>query len=143
MSNNKKAEIDVGSGIAEYISLEQAKSIVSETAKLGLVHLTLNPPNKTDQFPSAICSCCPCCCHALQGLQLMNKKGLIKPSEFISTFDIEACSKCGICADRCQFGARVLDTDNNIILPKTEYGYAVGSLIRIHEIHGCIAGPQF
>jgi ferredoxin len=115
ISLNEKAEIDVSNGYAEYISREEAMSIVSETAKLGLVHLSLNTPNNTDQFPSAICSCCPCCCHALQGLQLMNMKGLIKPSEFVSTFNSEICSKCGNCADKCQFGARELVTDNNII----------------------------
>jgi ferredoxin len=115
ISLNIKAEIDVRNGYAKYISREQAMSIVTETTKLGLVHLTLNPPNKTDQFPSAICSCCPCCCHALQGLKLMNMKGLVKPSELVSTLDIEICNQCGICVERCQFGARVLNSDNNII----------------------------
>jgi len=118
ISLNEKADIDVRSGYAKYITQEEAKSIVFETAILGLVHLTLNPPNETDQFPSAICSCCPCCCHALQGLQLMNMKGLIKPSEFVSTFNIETCSKCGICADKCQFGARELDVDKDLIFRK-------------------------
>ena len=115
LSLNEKAEIDVESGQAKYISLEEAKSIVSETAKLGLVHLTMNPPDKTDQFPSSICSCCSCCCHALQGLQLMNMEGLVEPSEFVATFDQEKCTQCGICVDRCQFGARVLNDENNFI----------------------------
>jgi ferredoxin len=115
ISLNKTAEILVKSGIAKFITREQAISIAFETAKLGLVHLALHPLNKSEQFPSEICSCCPCCCHALQGLKLMNMKGLIKPSEFVSTLDIETCKKCGTCADRCQFGARVLDLDNNIV----------------------------
>jgi len=112
---NKRAENFVNNGQAKWITQEQAKSIVTETHKQGLVHLAMHQWNKTDQFPSEICSCCPCCCQALQGLQLMNMKELVKPSEFVATIDLETCNQCGICVDRCHFGARILDSNKNIV----------------------------
>ncbi|MFX1453689.1 MAG: ATP-binding protein [Promethearchaeota archaeon] len=112
---NKRAENFVNEGTARWITQEQAKMIVSETHKKGLVHLAMHQSNITDQLPSEICSCCSCCCQALQGLKLMNMKGLVKPSEFIAGFDQETCNQCGICVERCHFGAKIFDSDKNII----------------------------
>jgi heterodisulfide reductase subunit A-like polyferredoxin len=114
---NKRAEtfVENGERRAKFITQEQAKTIVSETHKKGLVHLALHQSNETDRFPSEICSCCSCCCQALQGLQVMNMKGVVEPSEFVATFDFETCNQCGICVDRCQFGARIFDSKKKII----------------------------
>ncbi|MFX1377210.1 MAG: 4Fe-4S binding protein [Promethearchaeota archaeon] len=112
---NERADLFVKSGRAEFITQTQALSIVSKTHKLGLVKLSMYQSNTNEQFPSEICSCCSCCCKALQGLKLMNMQGLVEPSEFVASFDENTCNKCGVCVDRCQFGARVLDTDNDIV----------------------------
>ncbi len=112
---NKRAEIFVKSGRAKYITIKEAMAIVSETHERGLVHLAMHQSNNTDQFPLEICSCCSCCCQALQGLKLMNMKGLVKKSEFVATFNQKSCKQCGVCVDRCHFGARVLDSNNNIV----------------------------
>ncbi len=115
---NERADLFVKSGGAEIITQKKALSIVSETHKLGLVKLSIYQLNNNENYPSEICNCCSCCCKALQGLKLMNMKGLVEPSEFVATFDEDSCIQCGICVDRCQFGARILDTDNNIIFKK-------------------------
>ncbi|MFX1297259.1 MAG: 4Fe-4S binding protein [Promethearchaeota archaeon] len=112
---NSRAETLVKNGRAKYITPEQAKLIVSETHKLGLVHLAMYQLSTSNQFPSEICSCCPCCCQALQGLQRLNMRGLVEPSEYVSTFDSELCIQCGICTERCHFGARMLDAHDEII----------------------------
>jgi len=112
---NERAETRVTNGQANYITPERAKLIVSETHKLGLVHLTLYQLSIPNQFPSEICSCCPCCCQALQGLLRLNMKGLVEPSEYVSTFDTETCTQCGTCIERCHFGARMLGSDDEII----------------------------
>ncbi|MGB5909876.1 MAG: 4Fe-4S binding protein [Promethearchaeia archaeon] len=112
---NNRAETFVKNERAKYITTKQAKLILSETHKQGLVHLAMYQSSTSNQFPSEICSCCPCCCQALQGLQRLNMKGLVEPSEYVSTFDSEACVQCGICTERCHFGARMLDAHDDII----------------------------
>jgi hypothetical protein len=84
---NERAETRVENERAKYITQEEAKTIVSETHKKGLVYMALHPSNEIDRFPSEICSCCSCCCQALQGLKVMNLKGVVDPSEFVTTFD--------------------------------------------------------
>ncbi|MFX0027340.1 MAG: ATP-binding protein [Candidatus Hermodarchaeota archaeon] len=112
---NNRAETQVKNGQANYVTSEQAKLTVSETHKVGLVHLALYQLNIPNQFPSEICSCCPCCCQALQGLQRLNMKGLVDPSEYVSTSDSETCTQCGVCIERCHFGARVSDANGKLI----------------------------
>ncbi|MFW9821657.1 MAG: ATP-binding protein [Candidatus Thorarchaeota archaeon] len=111
---NTRAEGLVETDQAKYISKDQAETIISETHKKGLVHMAMYQRNNPNQFPSEICSCCPCCCQALQGLQRLNMIGLVEPSEFVATYNSELCTLCGICIDRCHFGARLLDSDEEI-----------------------------
>jgi len=115
---NDRAESLVKDDRAKYISPEKAKSIISETHKKGLVHLAMYQKNNSSQFPSEICSCCLCCCQALQGLTQLNMKGLVEPSKFLTTYDSAMCTQCGICIDRCYFGARLLDFNEKIIFKK-------------------------
>ena len=112
---NERADLFVKEEKAEFITQKQAISLVSETHKLGLVKLSMYQSENNKQFPSEICSCCSCCCKALQGLIFMNMTGLVEPSEFVASFNEDSCNKCGICVDRCQFGARVLENDNDIV----------------------------
>ncbi|MFX0124083.1 MAG: ATP-binding protein [Candidatus Hodarchaeota archaeon] len=115
LSLGKNAIKSVSDGTAEFISKNEAKNIVIETHEKGLVHLALHRPDDDEKNIQAICSCCSCCCHALQGLLLMNMKGLVKSSEFIAIQDQEICIDCGECVDRCQFDARILDNKDRMI----------------------------
>ena len=112
---NERAETRVENERAKFITKEEAKTIVSETHEKGLVHMALHPSNEIVQFPSEICSCCSCCCQALQGLLVMNINGVVEPSEFVTTFDLDKCNQCCKCVERCQFGARTIDSENKII----------------------------
>jgi Pyruvate/2-oxoacid:ferredoxin oxidoreductase delta subunit len=101
------AEKVVQNGRAKWLAKAEAKEIVRQTHDNGLVHLALTPPKAPEnQPPSVLCSCCPCCCHALQGLLLLNARSVVEPSEFVATHDSENCSLCGTCIDRCLFKAR-------------------------------------
>ena len=102
---NQRADNLVNEGRAKWISREQARDIVLEMHKQGLVHLAMYQLNTDNQTPSEICSCCSCCCQALQGLQRMNMKGLVQSSDFVAVNDADRCTQCGICVDRCHFGA--------------------------------------
>jgi ferredoxin len=122
---NTRAEMQVNEGQAKYVTLEQARLTVSETHKEGLVHLAMYQLGTPDHSPSEICSCCPCCCQVLQGLQRLNLKGLVEPSEFVATFDSETCTQCHICIERCHFGARMLDSSEKIVF-KQELCFGCG-----------------
>ena len=105
---------------ARRISLDEMLLKLKQANEHGLVHLTLYNP---DHHPYAICSCCRCCCHDLQLLIKFNRKDLIAKSEYIAIWDSESCSHCGICVDRCVFGARFMK------LNKVEYN--------LHKCYGC------
>ena len=108
LSLNGNAAKNVSNGTAEFISKTEAEKIILETHQKGLVHLALYRPEEDEKNIQAICGCCSCCCHALQGLLLMNMGGLVKPSKYISQHDLTKCINCGECTSNCHFMARTL-----------------------------------
>lgn len=103
---NDYAEKFVSKGLARHLPLEEAREILKKADESGLVHLTLYRP---DQYVYAVCSCCSCCCHDLQLLLKHGRDYLVARSEYIARTDSEACTHCGVCVDRCVFGARLAD----------------------------------
>jgi Pyruvate/2-oxoacid:ferredoxin oxidoreductase delta subunit len=87
------------------ISRSQALEIMRRTNEAGLVHMTITTIGK--KKPSAICSCCSCCCHSLSA---MIRFGIpdshVVSSEYVASNNPETCSNCGTCVKRCQFHAR-------------------------------------
>ena len=98
------ADQAVGDCAARYVSLEEAMCILRQANEHGLVHLTIYKPEHTVY---AVCSCCSCCCHDLQFLRIYGRSDLIAHSEYIAQTDVEACTQCGACVQRCVFGARL------------------------------------
>lgn len=51
----------------------------------------------------AICNCCSCCCRAMAA----NRHGLnmLCSSGYLAEVDADKCTKCGTCAQKCQFKA--------------------------------------
>ena len=122
---DKSASKSVNEGTAEFIFKAEAEEIILETHQKGLVHLALHRPAEDEKNIQAICSCCSCCCHALQGLLLMNMKGLVKPSKYISTHDPRKCINCGECTSKCQFNARTL-SEGDIMTFNPNYCFGCG-----------------
>ncbi|MHA2365891.1 MAG: ATP-binding protein [Candidatus Hodarchaeales archaeon] len=114
------AEKTLGEGRSKLITKEKAEKIIKLTHDKGLVHLTLFHPYDEKKTPQVVCSCCSCCCHALQGLKIMNMNDLIEPSELVAFHDPNYCIHCGICTDRCQFEARTLSDDNQLIFDQNK-----------------------
>ncbi len=82
---------------AREVSLEEASSILQGAEEAGLVHLTTN----FQKGITAVCNCCPCCCHVLKGyLQLKNPNSFVK-SNYGPVVDREACQDCGTCRSIC------------------------------------------
>jgi ferredoxin len=95
----------VKKGFARRVSVDEMVEKLHRANVHGLIHLTLYSP---EQYPFAICSCCPCCCHDLQLLLKYDRRDLVARSEYITVRDNELCTHCGMCVDRCVFGARTI-----------------------------------
>jgi Pyruvate/2-oxoacid:ferredoxin oxidoreductase delta subunit len=97
------ADQAVADHTARHISLEEAMRVLRHADECGLVHLTIYQPEHTVY---AVCSCCSCCCHDLQFLQFYGRSDLVARSEYSAQTDMEACTHCSACVQRCPFGAR-------------------------------------
>ena len=116
---DEEAEYLISRGYAKRISLEEAKKVLEIANKAGLVHLTLYMPG---QKIYAICSCCPCCCHDLQAILKYGKTFFMAKSDYIATCDTDLCVGCGVCIERCIFGAREMRNGKSIVKEKNCYG---------------------
>jgi len=101
---NDAADYAVARGIARRVSLEEAVDVLRQADERGLMHLTIYNPQ---QHVYAVCSCCSCCCHDLQFLKLYDRSDLVARSEYVAHTDVQACTHCGDCIERCAFEARV------------------------------------
>ena len=93
------------------ITKGEAVYILKKPHEAGLV-LTAQV---THDFPGAelkpdevftICGCCSCCCCQLSAILRYGLAPHLLTSQAISVTDSSACTDCGDCVDRCQFGAR-------------------------------------
>jgi ferredoxin len=101
------------------ISTEEALELLDRTSETGLVHITMRAGDNT---PYAICSCCSCCCHELLAMSRFGYSDLVIESDFIAEHDIDACSGCMTCIERCQFGAFSEDGDKAQLSPEKCFG---------------------
>lgn len=100
---NDAADRYVAEDRGRRLSLEEATEKLCQANERGLVHLTMYNP---DQYVYAVCSCCSCCCHDIQFLRWHGRSDLIAYSEYVASTDMEACTHCGVCVERCVFDAR-------------------------------------
>jgi len=100
---NDVADKLLAQGTARRVSLEEAAARLRLANEHGLVHLTIYNPK---QYVYAICSCCTCCCHDMQFLQVYGRSDLVARSEYVAQTDVDTCTHCGDCIERCVFGAR-------------------------------------
>lgn len=89
------------SDLTQQISMEESLRILQEAEDAGLVHCSMN----IQSGHHYICNCCTCCCNVLRGLSVSNQPNAFVNSDFIISVDQNSCIGCGVCVDRCQFGA--------------------------------------
>lgn len=92
-------------GSGRSVSREEMRDIVAERWEKNLVFLT---SNVVPTLPTAICTCCDCCCHAL-GIHNKFSKNLLAPSHFIAVVDEKLCTNCGRCIRACNTNAHSLE----------------------------------
>ena len=98
-------QIEIGTG--EEVSLGQALAVLQRTHELGLVHVAL--VEKGTDPVKYVCSCCACCCQAIAAMQRFGYHETLVFSDMIASLSRELCDGCGICEERCNFGALVLE----------------------------------
>ncbi|MBU0992584.1 MAG: 4Fe-4S binding protein [Proteobacteria bacterium] len=97
---NRGADYTIERGTGREITKEEAHNIIRESAEAGLVHVTMN---KTG-IGHFICNCCGCCCQSFT-LLISDGVSLCDPSRYRPEVDVDTCTACGACEERCFFNA--------------------------------------
>ena len=87
---------------------DDVKHLLEDSDKRGLVHQIIFFPNPL--FYYVVCNCCPCCCVVMNKFLMGGSPQMIK-SDFIAFTNLNKCNDCGICVQRCNFGARKILND--------------------------------
>jgi ferredoxin len=94
-------------GLGKTVTTEQAKKYFDEMQDLGLVGTT---ENYADPRHTVICLCCDCCCSQLRGRTRWENPDAVSASNFVPVAG-DDCAMCGVCVDRCFFGAIQIDEE--------------------------------
>ncbi len=94
---NRGADYVIKRGIGKKISKQQALNVLKRAEDAGLVHLSEN----SSKVKNVICSCCTCCCMALQPLLEKDIKVFVTPSRFQASINPEICIGCFSCLEKC------------------------------------------
>jgi ferredoxin len=94
------ADYYVENGMGRYITREEAKEIVRNNEKAGLVMQPFN--SKT---VGGMCSCCGDCCGVLRSLKLQPSPAEAVCSNYVAAVDEGRCTGCETCLERCQMDA--------------------------------------
>ena len=109
-SFGKSARHTVAQGFARMVTKDEARNIMKEAEKAGLVHKAFHPGSKVSRPETSICNCCKDCCDTLH-LWRDGAFPLLNSTYYLSLIDPDACSGCGICVDRCPTDAIELNDD--------------------------------
>jgi ferredoxin len=110
---NEVAESHINMGWAKEITLDEALKVLEKTHEVGLIHMAYG---HSEFFKpgvvNSVCSCCTCCCGPLSGILRFGLAPHILKGFSIEATNISACTSCGVCVERCQFGAREMVNGN-------------------------------
>jgi len=100
------AKIYEEKGLGRRISKEEALKILEQAQKDGLV---LQPGNS--QRPMCICCCCGCCCGILKNQRNYDAPAKFFATNFYAQVDSNLCIGCGICEERCNMDAIIIEDE--------------------------------
>lgn len=98
------AQFVIDRKMGRQISKEEARAILKKSEEAGLVHASLNR-----QDIDFLCNCCACHSIILKTALAQTKPGLALNSGFQPRHDVDLCSACGTCIDRCPTDALAME----------------------------------
>jgi ferredoxin len=93
------------------LSKEAALDLLRQNTKEGLV---LQPSNT--QEIEFICSCCGCCCGMLGVQKLVPRPLDFWAANYFAVLDPDKCTRCGLCAGKCQVDAIIVEKKDKKII---------------------------
>jgi len=90
--------------LSRWITQEEALEIVRKSAEAGCV-----PQPGQSQNPGGMCMCCSCCCGPLEVYRDYDKRSEISNSNYYAWVDVDLCSACETCIDRCPMDAIIME----------------------------------
>ena len=105
------AEFAASRGFIRQISKNEARNVIDEAEKFGLIHQYTN--NK-EQYIDLLCNCCGCHCQITKDYMRTSSPGNLAVVNWIIEIDGDACSGCGLCIDRCWMKALKMEGDTAV-----------------------------
>ena len=115
---NQGGQYVIDRGKGREISKEEAKELLMEFNKLGLVHTT---ENFQDGDHMILCSCCSCCCNLIGGITKLgwdNPRAIASSNYIAEIFNPDECTNCKICIAKCPFKAISSSISGLIVINK-------------------------
>jgi ferredoxin len=106
----RSAEYALERGTGTELTKDEAKKLIARCDEAGLVHVIMNSSTRQN----FICNCCSDCC---QTMPVFVKAGvkILAPSRFEAEVDIDTCTGCESCVDRCFFGALTMEDGTALV----------------------------
>ena len=122
---NELAVRNIADGSGREVNMDEALEILELSHREGLVHMAMaNADIYKPGVVNSICSCCSSCCSELSALLRFGLAPHILTPITGSVTDLSDCTDCGVCADRCQFGAR--EMKNGVLSYNPEMCFGCG-----------------
>ena len=99
------AKYMVSVGTAREITKDEAKQMINAAHEEGLIHLASNYGGKI----AHLCSCCGDCCILTRTRKEIGLKNSFADSNYLMHVDMDACTGCANCEERCPVGAITVD----------------------------------
>jgi ferredoxin len=107
MAANEIAAAALTLGMGREIYKQESIDLLAENTRQGMV---LQPSNT--QKIEFVCSCCGCCCGMLSIQKQLPRPLDFWASNYYAVLDLDKCTRCGICAKKCQVGAITVKKKN-------------------------------
>lgn len=112
MFSPSSPENELGAWAITHVEVEE---ILSEAEEKRLV---ARPFRNTDFTETeGVCFCCDDCCG-----YFLDEEEICDKGKYIESTDFEVCNDCGICIDKCYFGARMLNSTKFEVEQEKCYG---------------------
>lgn len=106
LSFGSHADYYVENKMGRYISQEEALAVLDTCEEAGLVNQPVNMIN-----PGGMCNCCGDCCGLLRNINKLSKPAEVVYNNYYAEVDVELCTACETCLERCQMAAITINDD--------------------------------